>query len=298
MNKFKSNRAFGVELEVGPEISKTDIKKLIQMMSDKEIIVTDWAQSIRNDYWHVKQDSTCGPNGHLRADYGWEISSYIGKGIKDIIHIKQVCQYLADAGVSVNDNCGLHVHADCHDFNEKQIGQLFLWWLKIENLLASMVPFRRALNKHAKLYTIHYADVEWDWSSPNKVWRKIKPDNFSPHNNENKRFSLNFVNYAHWLYDQAFGRPTVELRLPEGTLVGEDVANWIKLFLVIITQSKLSCPVDSTHYDLYGLMDFLALNGQVSPGLKKLKCWICSKILTFSTSTLFCEQAREIYDQQ
>src|SRR5690606_17579711 len=75
-----------------------------------------------NDFWHIKRDSTCGPEGKTTSldKYGYEIASYVGRGAKDLLLISKVVPELKKAGAVINNHCGLHIHADCSDLKLEQ----------------------------------------------------------------------------------------------------------------------------------------------------------------------------------
>jgi hypothetical protein len=283
---FATKRCFGVELETSPNISRQEIKRLIASVSpERQIQVSDWAQSIDNTYWHIKHDSTCGEQGHLKPDYGWEVASYKAKGHLDISHIAKVADFLREKGLKVNDNCGLHIHVELKDFDVKQTAILMAYWYKIEHVICCMVPSRRVNNKHCRLWTKSRKLSIQGQYSPEEMWGLLKPTNYQDHGNSQKRMTLNLVNYAATIAEYK-NRKTIELRLPEGTLVGEDIANWIKMFVhfVMINKKKEMpanlLPVKSLDefFEIVGLYDpnvFYLL----STGLRKTKMWILKRIL-------------------
>src|SRR4051794_28851539 len=98
-----SSRRFGVELEVSNNRSKAFLAAVLSRFENtrgtlrsvnKTTGKEGWAQTIQNDYWHVKYDSTCGPLGK-GLDGGWEIASFIGFGPQHIKQIAQAAQHLS-----------------------------------------------------------------------------------------------------------------------------------------------------------------------------------------------------------
>lgn len=299
-NKFKSKRHFGIELEVSPNLSKEQIRSVIQSVSETKVRVTDWEQSINNSSWCVKHDSTCGPNATERHhDYGWEIASYKAKGIADILHMAAVADALKKNGLQVNDNCGFHIHTEIADFEPNQTGILLANWIKIEPYVCCMVPNRRRKNIHCKLWG-DQIDKNKTYTGES-LWKAIKPTNFSPSRNPQKRVALNFVNYAASLYyGRDFERKTVELRLPEGTLNGEDIANWIKFIVCLVEHSKVS-EMPSNLYSVGSVDEFLSYLGLghdrgvftlCSVGMYKFKEWLLSRIIQHSYSTAIRDDAQ------
>jgi len=284
---FASKRSFGVEFETSPNISKQDIKKLIQMVCTREIYVSSWEQSIDNSYWHVKQDSTCGPLSHKKQQYGWEVCSFKSNGHKNITHIARVAQHLANSGLEVNDNCGLHVHAEVKDYDERQVAILLAWWVKIEPIIGLMVPESRINNKHCKMWSKSRKISVSNSYSAADLWSIIRPTEFGPHGNAQKKKTLNLVNFGAVIAGARRGRRTLELRMPDGTLNGEDVAGWIKLFIHFVSSCRtrkmpknmrVAKTIDE-FLEILGLHDkktFFIL----STGLRKTKEWILRRIIS------------------
>jgi len=266
---FDSKRRFGVELEVSNTVPKSFLQDVIQCYTKKEIKSASWAQSKNNDYWHIKTDATCGILGKY-YDKGWEIASYVGSGDADIQHIAEVAGGLKQAGVEVNDNCGLHVHVEVKDFDQTQMGVLIAHYLKWEWMLLNMVPERRQKNyfcrpllrefiRKGRLWVSlvtgftaseerQYVCVPAEKISPLTIWGFYCPHNLEPHENPCRYRSVNLVNYATSLVNPIYNRRTVEFRLPEGTLSKTDVANWIRLFVNFVdwcaASERVAIPLD------------------------------------------------------
>ena len=63
---FGSRRKFGIEFELSNNLNLTALHNVISEVSpDKEIHRSDnWADTQNgNPFWHIKRDSTCGPDG-------------------------------------------------------------------------------------------------------------------------------------------------------------------------------------------------------------------------------------------
>lgn len=111
--------------------------------------------------------------------------------------IKRVCTVLDSHNANVNDTCGLHVHLDVRNKDEKQI---FANLVKNQKMLYAMNPERRATGAYSK---------------PNKSikmegdrYQGINPQSFNDHG-------------------------TIEVRLHDGTTNAEKIINWITLLQVI-----------------------------------------------------------------
>ena len=292
---FNTHRTFGVELEVSNTVSQDDLRKIVAKRNHRDVLVTSWAESITNHYWHVKTDSTCGPLGKYADAGGFEVTSFVASGYKDLMEIVKIANRLAKNGVVVNDNCGLHIHVGVSDFTVQEVGVLLGYWLKIEEWMRQMVPDRRKNNKYCKFLAVARGrKYEKDRTySPKVFYELIKPTNLSPHDNAQRRVALNLVNYTAWNLYKKYSytgeyRPTLEFRFPEGTLNGKDIKNWVCLFLLFVenmmhkTMPENLSPSDSLDYFLSvcGLQceqDLLIL----SPCLFNLKVWILRRIIEF-----------------
>lgn len=284
---FASKRNFGVEFETSPNISKEDIRKLIRMVCTRDVYVSNWEQSINNDYWHVKQDSTCGPQSHVKSQYGWEVASFKASGHKNITHIARVAQHLLNSGLEVNSNCGLHVHVEVKDYDEKQVAILLAWWIKIEPIIGLMLPECRINNKYCKMWSKSREISVANSYTPYDLWTIVRPTEFSPHGNNQKKKTLNLVNFGASISGRDINRRTLELRMPDGTLAGEDVAGWIKLFIHFVSTCRIR-KMPKNMRVVKNIDEFLEVLGLqdkeiffiLSTGLRKTKEWILRRIIS------------------
>ena len=237
---MNESRFFGVELETHPVLSSSAIVEVIRKNSGRKVYFSGWKQTHSNSYWHLKTDSTCG--GGI-ARNGWEVASYKAKGSSELKDISSVASALSDAGLVCGEDCGLHVHVDISDFSTSKAGILVAKWIKVESVMMQAVPVRRALSPHCRPIAskLKKKGVRYD---PDDLWNIMAPTNFSTHRNPQKKVSLNMVNYATCIHYERearlrgfwcdASRKTAEFRFPEGTLDGEDVENWVRLFLLFV----------------------------------------------------------------
>lgn len=301
--RFTSKRRFGVELEVSNARDRQAIAAIIKMNEpDRETHVTDWAQSNGNKYWHVKYDSTCGPLGKGK-DNGWEVASFIASGYKDLVHVANVANALRKGGIEVTDNCGLHIHADIRDFKPEQAAVLVARWLKIEHTIIHAVPERRHTSKYCRLLSdiaVKKVDFKKPYD-PTKFWRLVRPTNFNVHDNNQKKVALNMVNYSAFLGGYQ-DRATVELRLPEGTLFGADIRNWVRCFLNFVDLSQTAPMPDSfaTAADpIEELMVFFGLESDqsfyiLSRGLLEAKIWLLKRLIAYGDKNMVAAASKKL----
>ncbi len=293
--KFYSQRRFGVELELGSDISKRRIANLIKSCSDRPVKVAKYSQTSGNDFWHVKEDATCGPRGRS-GPRGVEVASFIGSGSTDISHVSDVVDKLACFGCSVNNNCGLHVHVDVADLHIEQLGWICAWWIKCELPLSMALPLRRLGNTYCKfifppfLGTVVKNGVLLDRSMPlsphfsGPTFFTVLTQRLRPPTTEERRCNLNLTNIVS---SSALmqGKTTLELRWPEGSIKSLDVRCWTKFFLLFIDSCKnKGMPQDLSPCGIAQMMECLGLHDDVrplvlSPSLTECKRWLLDRIM-------------------
>jgi len=300
---FNSNRKFGIELEVEKNKTQQEILNAIKEVSKKDVQTSagHWMQSVNNGEWHVKYDSSCGPKGNKAEDGGgWEIASFVASGYKDLLEIEKSVNAVNKLGCIINKHCGFHIHVDVSDFTKEEISILMARWIKIENWISQMVSPSRVNNKHCKLISsvkkkyINF-DIKYE---PLVLWDIVKPTNFAVHENPQKKVSLNSIGIAEKFYrlDNGIGisansRQTIELRMPEGTLDGDNVKNWVRFFILFVETCKSSkmpnhlLPVKT----IEEFLRFVGLSGSknefylLSSGLLKTKKWALNKVKIYGS---------------
>lgn len=286
--KFACNRCFGVELEASNTVTQPFIKKVVEASSHVPTKMSSkWQLSKGNKFWHIKKDSTCGIKGKGQ-DKGWEIASYKGETIEDIIHMGQVAENLRLAGLEVNNNCGLHVHVEVKDYTTKEMGKLIGYWLKIEDMLLDSVPWQRSFSPYCQ--GLRQNRTKSLTPTPDQLWAHHCPVCLSPFENPERWLTLNLVNYATGLLYKNYARTTVEFRFPEGTLVQEDVKNWIRLFVHFVDEvKKLPAPHSILTANLEETLSILGLHHTndtfniFSKGLFETRAWFLNRIMRHGT---------------
>ena len=280
-----TKRNFGIELESHPVLDSGVIVGVIKNNSSKKVIVTGWKQTHNNNHWHLKTDSTCGGG----EKNGWEVVSYKGSGLDDVLHIANVASALGEAGLKCGNDCGFHVHVDMSDFTPDMAAVLLAIWTKVERLMLEAVPRHRSYNRHCKPIRnkIHPKGKVFD---PSEFWNLFSPKNFSIHSNRDKKVTMNLVNYATCLaYSQKTisenfycdsSRKTVEFRFPEGTFSFVDIRNWIFLFVQFVEGSK-SKQMPENLYSVRSVDEFCSL---LSLSDCEVKNWLFNRILLNSDS--------------
>lgn len=291
--KFTTPRKFGVELEVGNEIKKPTIRRLIKLKSEKTVQTSRYVPSINNSWWHVKDDATCGVLGR-DGPKGIEIASFVASGVSDLSHICEVADFLSTSGVKVNDNCGLHIHVDASDITIEQVGRILSSWIKIESFLSLALPIRRRNNFYCEMISgkadniyslIGLGKQRIERNIATVIYEILRPDDISLYENRDRRVTLNLVNYCRAIKQNHLNRKTIELRWPEGTLNGNDIKNWVRLFLNFIEYAKNSPVLDNNDFpSLQEGLNILGLGHRnnfciLSEGLLATKIWLLERML-------------------
>lgn len=273
-----SNRYFGIELESHPVVSGSEILSVIKKNSNHQVVKTKWKQTINNDFWHIKTDSTCsGGNFNLK---GWEIASFKAKGYEDLLEICNVAKCLKKIGLRCGEDCGFHVHVDISDFSVEQASVLLANWIKIEKIILKTVPNYRSKNKFCRCINskVFNKNKKID---PKTFWDLYGPKNTSIHNNKDKKVTMNLVNYLSYIqfpyaHDK---RPTVEFRFPEGTFDEKDIKNWVLFFINFVENNKNKSMPDNL-LCVKNIKDFLEICGIFS---EKNKRWLFKRISVHDT---------------
>lgn len=291
--KFGEKRPFGVELEVNRAVTQIDLERAVRTADPKrEVAVSNhYEQDFQNTYWHVKFDRSC---GDVTNEGGWEIASYVAKnGYKDVINVGNVVESVQKAGAQVNRKCALHIHADVRDFAPNQMAILVAHWMKIERLVAEMVPSYRRDNKYCRFLNDRYPVSQTAEYTPEEFWHIVRPRNLEA--TGDRRSALNVVNYVKYGND----RKTAELRLPECLLDKREVKNWIRFFLHFVDTTYFRpFPKTVNPVKLTEALEIMGLHGEqpfplLSKGLWETKVWVLERLVRHSTDKLLVRQASE-----
>lgn len=285
---FQLLRTFGVELEVSNTVPKYKIKNAIKAVSKWPVKTLGWGYSVDNSEWEIKDDSTCGPAG-ASGPKGYEIASFVGSCKDQLQHIADVADHLRKKKVEVTDFCGLHIHAWAGGLSVEQVAVIAAYWMKMETFLSMVVPPRRRSNEFCR----HLGQkAKWHINRTQRheagaFWDLIKPEDLSPFDNQDRRATLNLVNFARGIwYPLGHRRKTLELRWPEGTLNGRNVLNWTRLFLHFIETCKdRSMPDDLLQADMPQALAYLGLHHEnncfyiLSEELMEVKTWLLERLI-------------------
>ncbi len=287
---FSTRRPFGVEGEYTRfGITREAMADILTIKDpSRSVIITEYGLS-SGDGWHVKTDSTC----------GWEVASYKGRGVADLVNISSCFEAVAAQGGYINSDCGLHIHVDVSDFTECEVARVVAHWIRIEPVVFSIVPKSRKENIYCKRLRRKFIRCIGKRTSPWKesdFYQKVKP--FDYESKKERRVSLNICNFEKSLVEQDFDRKTLELRLPEMTSKGDDIKNWIRFFVTFVENtSKISIPCDMSSVGLSKTLYLAGLHAGdgegllLSDGLFRTKEWFLYRVLKYAKNKKLCTDA-------
>lgn len=286
---FNSRRKFGVELEVNERITPAILAKVVKEADgQREVVVhTVYRRDANNNFWIVKFDRSC---SDVERVGGWEIASYVGRGYKDIKVIRKVTDAIKQCGALVNNNCGLHIHASVEDFTRDQISVLVAYWLKVEEIILGMVPRHRRDSVHCVPLTKKYRFSTKKTYNLRDFWAVASPRGET---DRYRKVSLNLCNYV---FDP--DKKTIEFRLPEGTLEGTEVENWIRFYLNFFDfVKKRNMPENLSSLGVRESFEILGLHGELpflvlSKGLNLTKIWALKRLMKNSDNKNHIDEAK------
>lgn len=285
---FDIGRCFGVEMEIGAEISADKIVKKLQKHTKRHVEHSPWRQMINNNKWIIKMDASCSA---LRRtdDYGLEIVSYKACQLDDLDEFSRVATAAGELGCLTNKNCGLHYHVEVKDFSKSQMGILLSNWLNIENVMFQAVPPRRRTSKYCKNILPSYSYLTDSVMHPLNIWTLLTPNAGEATANFRNR-SINLLNYAAYLNGckknvTSIHRPTVEFRFPEGTLDPACIRNWAIVLIHFVEEcsKRNNRPIHPVE-NIDDFLNILGLNGDkdnfyiFDNNLMNARIWLLGRI--------------------
>lgn len=299
--KFNFRRCFGIELEFGSEgVTKEDLQIIISENSYKSVIVSAHGSSKNNNFWHVKNDSSCGRLGTGR-DTGLEIASFKACSFRDLQHVANITKIVKQFGCKTNKNCGFHVHVDVSDYNDVDLGRIIAMWYKIENIFMNSVPKRRRTNAYCKTWKSNMPKDISKCRSFEDIFNLCAPLATPATITTDRRYNLNVVNYITSNRTKKPSRKTVEFRFPEGTLSCDTVKNWTRIFVNFIQSLKRDKPEfeGTKEASFEEFMRIIGLNSKCgekfkifSKALNESRVWICQRVIKYSSDKDLQKQAR------
>ena len=230
---FTSNRKFGVELEFN--FPKCSIIANIVRRCGESCNVTSYEHSVNNSTWIAKTDHC-----------GYELVTRVMSGYQDIQKLGEVVRALNDSSPKPNysRSCGLHVHINVADINDKQITNLVAWWIKFEHIMFSMLPDNRRSNTFCQsVNSIHYVRQSNGSYDLVQLRRKL-----------NFRGALNLLNVGH------VNSSRIEFRLGSMSTDAEYIKAWVRLLIWIVEIGKnMPAPTNLNWFTIKQFIRWLGL---------------------------------------
>jgi hypothetical protein len=185
---IRSRRTFGVELEV------------CQVREAKQVQIP----KVMRRHWHAKHDASL-PQG------GVEYASAILQGDEGLKIVEQMCNYAAEKRWAVDQAAGLHLHVGLKDDSEMAVASVCVGYHLTRAVWMCFVSPSRTQSK----YCVNHK------SSPEDLQKKAPDEIISLLTDSEER--------RRWVNWHAYKtHKTVEIRLHQGTLNYDKIANWVK----------------------------------------------------------------------
>lgn len=300
---LSETRSFGVELELRKSLTQAKIRDAILAVDkEREVRVSPtWRKTVVNLWWDVKTDGTCGDAP--KDGGGWEVASPILNGPDHLSVLGDVVKKIEEFGGTVNNNCGLHVHIGAQNFKYLSHVSIANAWVRIEPYFLQMLPKSRRENKFCANLRNHLVPSGSLDLKAETLYFLI--EDFCLRREENRRVSLNFMNYVRSGYSKT---SAIELRSPEGTTSSNDVKNWVRFMSRLVSENfskKIerstllqTSPVNSLDefYKIVGLSGNKEDFNILSSGMRKCKIWTLNRFLKYSESSSIRKEAEVILD--
>lgn len=170
-------------------------------------------------------------------DCGKEFQTPKLSGEKGEKVLKDLCRELNDNDFYVDRTCGLHIHLDTEDYrgDYEKIKRLMLFYLIIEPLLFSYLPFSRRKNRFCLPLSQFYHEQEIreanDITDIEKMWYREQ----SQEQVENrKKYRYDGTRYAGVNLHSLLSNNHLEIRHHSGTIDYKKIINWVRLHVRIL----------------------------------------------------------------
>jgi hypothetical protein len=185
----------------------------------------------------VHEDGSIGGKG-----YGIEICTPPASGDKGENLLKEVCDIMARNGATVNKSCGLHVHLDVKEIDNRNanemyrsVQRLWLFYLTFEDVLMSFLPpSRRSSNYCQSLKSdYHFREIAeaQNIDKLEKIWYRVSNQRDIV---ECKSESKHQTRYRGINMHTLFSERHIEIRFHSGTINFKKIAEWVNLHARII----------------------------------------------------------------
>lgn len=208
-----TNRTYGLELEfVG--VSPRTVAETINNLDGIECYFEGYHHTTR-PYWKIVTDASLDGTGG-------EIVSPILKGVEGAKQLEKILDALDNLdGITVNVQCGLHVHLDVNDLTVAQIQTVYERYADYESQIDMIMPRSRRGN-----------NSRWCSSVTNTANRIKNVRGGSKHrlaNAAGRYYKVNLQSLTRY--------GTMEFRQHSGTLNFDKIINWVSFLMAFVEKS-------------------------------------------------------------
>lgn len=202
------------------------------------------------------------PDGSLDSEAGYPIEYCIGilSGNEGLRKLENFTDQLNDNGHFVNKKCGLHVHFNAKDLNEKDLVNIASFFYKYDRVLHSILPKERRRNNYCQPFTA----LSFSYLLQSKKHENIRAILASL-----SRYT-GFNLHAYRKYQ------TIEIRYHQGTIKFEKIETWLLLMLAMIEYGKTKfhlnpdlCQLETGEEGLKRLLSEIKLPKRIQENLKE-----------------------------
>ncbi|UZW12585.1 amidoligase family protein [Clostridium pasteurianum] len=280
------NQAFGIEIELTGITRKKAAKALEQYFNTTAIYegggyCTYKVKDSQGREWKIMRDSSIEPekkyiNGEIRRptrsadEYKVEFVSPICK-YEDIEIIQQIIRKFRTAGAFANNSCGIHIHIDGSNHNEKTLRNITNIMASKEDLIYKALQVGRGreyryckkvseefLKDMNKKKPANLRDLKKIWYEP------YGGDGSSQHYHSSRYHGLNLHSF--------FSKGTIEFRLFNGTTHAGKIKAYIQFCLAVshqaINQKSASAKKTVTDNEKYTFRTWLLRLGLIGDEFK------------------------------
>lgn len=275
------NQTFGLELEFSGMTRQNAARAIAKVITGTDTEPTyeggayyKWTvKDAKGRKWIVERDASVDNiNGGEKCEFVTPKCEY-----EDMETVQECIRALRKAGAAVNQSCGIHVHVDGANHNEKTLKNLVFTFRAKEDLIFKAVGTQqRRLAKWCKPIDDSIVDnikeiKKLDNDSMRKAWYDTYSDSWrstTEHYHGSRYHALNL--HSFWY------RGTVEFRLFESTLHAGEVRAYISLVLAMsaaaINAKRASASVlDTAGNDKYAFRCFLLRLGLIGDEYKNVR---------------------------
>lgn len=285
------NQAFGVEIE----LTGIERKRAAEVIADYFRTTEEHERGSYDPYeikdqmrrtWKVMRDGSISPqrkfNGGVRAagdEYRTEVVTPICN-YEDIEKIQDIVRLLKAAGAIANKSCGIHVHIDASNHNEKTLRNLVNIFYSKQDLIYKALDvnkdrensYCRKLNEGFvnEINTIKPKDMN-DLAN---IWYRPYSGSRNIHYHDSRYHALNL--------HATFTKGTVEFRLFNGTTHAGKIKAYIQFCLAIsnqaLTQKSASSKKTETTNDKYTFRTWLLRLGLIGDEYKTCRTHLLANL--------------------